>query len=251
MTYRNLILFFTLILLCFLRVTPAMAEELGLSDKALEAGKDAKQIIVFTRFLSSKSKEATGIQVVVGTWKTREDWKTPPEPIQEDIKIYYEMNVYEKNKAGLWKRVVYSPHCAGLDNLDGLEGVFHLVAASGINPNPGNISAYKLLNASHYWCEDPQSPYFHKFVSTDNHNDFDIQRSKRINDFPEEFAYSLIIRSNADTKSISGTTLLLQCEGKGGSYEHMGGIAISEKDMYSLLRHLKKNSVIVIEEKQR
>ena len=246
---KNNVFFFILIALCLLTVIPSKADELKLSDNALEAGKNAKQIIVFTRFVNLKNEEPSR-EVKIKTWKTKEDWLKKPEPVQEDFAINYEMDVYEKNKAGLWKRVIYSSCCDGMKNLNDLEGVFNYITASEINQNPGKTSAYIQLNDTYYWCEDPQSPYFYQFVSTRKHNDFDIKKSKSISDFPDEFAYSLIIRSAADTKSISGTTLLLQCKGKGDSYEHMGGIAIMEDDMHALLRHLKKNSVIVIEEKQ-
>ena len=54
MIYKNnigFIRFFLLIVLCALTAMSATADSLGLSDKVLEAAKDAKQIIVFTRFL--------------------------------------------------------------------------------------------------------------------------------------------------------------------------------------------------------
>lgn len=71
-------------------------------------------------------------------------------------------------------------------------------------------------------------------------------KSKRVSDFPEEFAYSLIIHSTSDTKSMSGTTLLLQCNGKNASDKNVDGIAIPKADMYSILRHLKKDCIIII-----
>lgn len=250
--YKNNVWFirvFMLIILLSLTTTPATADSLGLSDKVLEAAKNAKQIIVFTRFLTRA--EPKGMEVTIRTWRTAEDWQKKPESENKTDFIYYEMNVYEKNKSGEWRRIMYAPSCVAGKNAGDLEGVFHIIKASGIQESPGNVSGYLKLDDTYYWCEDSQSQYFNQFISTRKYKNFDIRKSKHVSDFPEEFAYSLIIRSTTNTKSTSDTTLLLQCKGNNASYENMTGIAIPQADMYSLLRHLKKDCIIVITEEYR
>ena len=254
MIYKNnigFIRFFLLIVLCALTAMPATADSLGLSYKVLEAAKDAKQIIVFTRFLTRAAPK--GMEVTIRTWRTAEDWLKKPESEKKSDFIYYDMmNVYErKNLSDEWKRIIFSPNCIGDKNLSGLGGVFRLIKASGIKENPGNIPGYLKLDDTYYWCEDPQSQYFNQFISTHKYKNFNIGKGKHVSDFPEEFAYSLIIRSTTNTKSASDTTLLLQCQGKNASYEDMTGIAIPQADMYSLLRHLKKDCIIIITEEYR
>ena len=145
---------FMLIVMCALTYIPTNADSSGLSDKVLDAAKNAEQIIVFTRFLTPV-KPKGGMEVTIGRWHTKEDWQKKPEAEKEPDFICYEMNVYKrKNLSDEWKRIIFSPSCIAGKNLSGLEGSFRFIKASGIKKNPGKVSGYIKLDDSYYLCEN-------------------------------------------------------------------------------------------------
>ena len=241
-----------LIVMCvLLTAIPAAANSLLLSDKALEkALRNTKQVIIFNKSQTVIDAELKGDgyfadaerKIFVTTWKTSEDWKKEYKTVN-----FYDMNVYEKNKSGEWKRIMYAPSCVAGKNTDDLEGVFHCIKAFGVNKILNYPIDYTLLDETYYWCEDPQSPHFNQLVSISKYRDFDIKKSKWIHEFPNEYAYCLVIEKDDEIKSDSTKTLFLQCRDENSSYEHTGSIAIPQKNMQSLFKRLKKNSVIIIE----
>ena len=254
MMYKNnawFIRVFMLIILCALTATPAIATPSDISDKALEKVlRNTKQVIIFNKSQTLTYAELKGDgyfadaerKIFVTTWKTSEDWKKEYKTVN-----FYDMNVYEKNKSGEWRRIMYAPSCVAGKNVDDLEGVFHCTKAFGVNKILNYPIDYTLLDETYYWCEDPQSPHFNQLVSISKYRDFDIKKSKWIHEFPNEYAYCLVIEKDDEIKSDSTKTLFLQCRDENSSYEHTGSIAIPQKNMQSLFKRLKKNSVIIIE----
>ncbi|MCR4818796.1 MAG: hypothetical protein K5841_07565 [Fretibacterium sp.] len=160
--------------------------------------------------------------------------------------------MYEKDGSGDWKQVISTKAYIGKKGLGKMKegdwktpaGVFHFTEAFGIADDPGCPIGYTRVDDTHYWCGDSNSPYYNRFVSTRDHDDFDKKQSEHIIDYKLAYPYVLNISYNEEGEPGRGSAIFLHCQTK--NHYTAGCVAIPKKVMVDVMRRVKEDCVIVI-----
>ena len=124
-------------------------------------------------------------------------------------------------------------------------GIYHFTKAFGIAPDPGSTLPYTQVDATHYWVGDSASPLYNTFVSTREHDNFSKKESEQIVAYTMPYQYVLNISYNESRKPHLGSAIFLHCYSK-NPYT-AGCVAVPESMMVTILRNLKADCVIVID----
>ena len=161
---------------------------------------------------------------------------------------------YEKNSEGQWDEIISCPAYIGKKGWGKTRegdsktprGVFNFTMAFGINDDPGCKIGYTKVDETHYWVGDSNSEKYNQFVSTREYKDFNKKDSEHIIDYDLAYKYCLNISYNEDGTPGKGSAIFLHCYTKN---KFTGGcVAIPQEKMIEVLRHLKNNCVIVMDE---
>lgn len=124
-------------------------------------------------------------------------------------------------------------------------GVYTFTMAFGILEDPGCAMGYTQVDDSHYWDGDSKSERYNQFVSTRDYDDFNRKDSEHIIDYTLAYKYCLNISYNLDGEPNKGSAIFLHCQTKN---KFTGGcVAIPERDMREVLRHVKEGCVVVMD----
>ena len=161
---------------------------------------------------------------------------------------------FEKNSEGQWDEIISCPAYIGKKGWGKTRegdsktprGVFNFTMAFGINDDPGCKIGYTKVDETHYWVGDSNSEKYNQFVSTREYKDFNKKDSEHIIDYDLAYKYCLNISYNEDGTPGKGSAIFLHCYTKN---KFTGGcVAIPQEKMIEVLRHLKNNCVIVMDE---
>jgi len=162
-----------------------------------------------------------------------------------------EVSLHEKDDKGIWKEVLSTEADIGRNGIgktkegDGKTptGVYNFTFAFGIKDNPGTNFEYVEVDDSHYWVDDSSSKYYNQFVSIkDVEKDWDS--AEHIMSAEESYHYVLATDYNAKCEPGVGSAIFMHCTPTGGA----GCIAISEESMVDILRSIKQDCVLIIDD---
>jgi Uncharacterized protein conserved in bacteria len=161
------------------------------------------------------------------------------------------VSYYEKDGNGKWKKQFSVNGEVGLRGISYHKkegdkktpaGLFTFTVAFGIKPDPGAKLAYRKVTEYDYWIDDPNSPYYNLWVNSKEIPG--TYTSEHLIDCNPSYHYSININSNPKCKKGQGSAVFLHCtSGKKGTY---GCVAIPEKYMKILLKHLDQSARILI-----
>lgn len=161
---------------------------------------------------------------------------------------------YEKNSDGEWEEIISCPAYIGKKGWGKTKegdaktprGVYRFTMAFGINEDPGSSIGYTQVDESHYWVGDSNSEKYNQFVSTRDYKNFSKKDSEHIIDYDLAYKYCLNISWNEDGTPGKGSAIFLHCYTKN---KFTGGcVAIPEKKMFEVLRHVKDGCVVIMDE---
>ena len=161
---------------------------------------------------------------------------------------------YEKDCEGEWQEIISCPAYIGKKGWGKTRegdsktprGVYRFTMAFGINDDPGCDIGYTKVDETHYWVGDSNSEKYNQFVSTRDYKNFNKKDSEHIIDYKLAYKYCLNISWNEDGTPGKGSAIFLHCQTKN---KFTGGcVAIPEKKMVEVLRRVKNNCVIVMDE---
>ncbi|MBR1487030.1 MAG: L,D-transpeptidase family protein, partial [Synergistaceae bacterium] len=116
----------------------------------------------------------------------------------------------------------------------------------GINDDPGCEIGYTKVDGTHYWVGDSKSEKYNQFVSTRDYENFNKKDSEHIIDYDLAYKYCLNISYNEDGTPGKGSAIFLHCYTKN---KFTGGcVAIPEEKMREVLKLVKNNCVVVMDE---
>ena len=160
--------------------------------------------------------------------------------------------MYEKDENGEWQQVISTKAYIGKKGLGKTKegdmktpvGVFYFTEAFGIAEDPGCNIGYTQVDDTHYWCGDSNSPYYNRFVSTRDYNDFNKKESEHIIDYKLAYPYVLNISYNDEGTPGRGSAIFLHCQTKN---HYTGGcVAIPKDVMVEVMQRVKGDCAVVI-----
>ncbi|MBQ9437902.1 MAG: L,D-transpeptidase family protein [Lachnospiraceae bacterium] len=169
-----------------------------------------------------------------------------------------EFGLYEKNGAGQWGEVFAVPAYVGKNGLNPNRhqgdkttptGIYHFTMAFGIADDPGCPIGYTKVNEYHYWAGNSDSPYYNRFVSILETQDFDPKDSEHLIDYTIPYQYCLNISFNEEQTPDRGAAIFLHCYSK-NKYT-AGCVAIPNERMKALLQRIRSDCLIIIDTKER
>ena len=207
------------------KCTPSEAEShvyVELPDQALEAAKEANQIIT----VEFVPKTGRGL-----------------------------LSFYQKTEEGRWFLQIDSARAAmGKAGIGKTkegdkktpEGTYNLTQPFGILDDPGTmLEGYVKVTEDHYWCCNPRSAYYNQLVDAIEKTDFKPIRGMDEKLFNvSDYQYAIFIDYNAECTPKLGSAIFLHC--KAAKSTTSGCIAIDFELMEFLLKTLKPGAKIVI-----
>lgn len=165
-----------------------------------------------------------------------------------------EFSMHEKGTDGQWRQVLSASAYIGKKGWgkkkegDGKTpvGVFHFTMAFGINADPGCPIGYTQVDETHYWNGDSNSPSYNQFVSTRDDDKFNKKESEHIIDYTLAYPYVLNISYNEEGTPGLGSAIFLHCYTK--NHFTGGCVAIPEKVMIEVLKRVKEDCVVVMDQ---
>ena len=123
-------------------------------------------------------------------------------------------------------------------------GIYTLSIAFGVKDKPeGTLLPYTKVNDSYYWVDDPYSPYYNKFLSTNNVV-ADWNSAEQISKYPIPYAYVIAIDYNLACTPNAGSAIFFHCSNGSPT---LGCVSIPEDNMIFVLQHIHSGCVIVID----
>ena len=161
---------------------------------------------------------------------------------------------YEKGEDGVWSPLV--ENLAGHTGRNGVRGeekregdlctpagLFPLVGAFGVEPDPGCHMYYRQATADSYWVDDPDSIYYNRWREGTENKDWNS--AEHLVDYPQQYAYAVIIGYNmAPMVPGKGCAIFFHC----GTGPTAGCVSVPREDLLSILLWLEeeKSPEIVI-----
>lgn len=122
-------------------------------------------------------------------------------------------------------------------------GVYNITMAFGRKKSPGTAGiSYTKLNKYHYWSTEKET--YNTFVDVRTLNRKQMDGEHLIN-YDPWYNYSLAIDYNKKCTYLKGSAIFLHCVGGGRTYT-MGCIAVSEKNMKTIVKNTTTHTKICI-----
>ena len=122
-------------------------------------------------------------------------------------------------------------------------GIYNITMAFGRKKSPGTAGiSYTKLNKYHYWSTEKET--YNTFVDVRTLGRKQMDGEHLIN-YDPWYNYSLAIDYNKKCTYLKGSAIFLHCVGGGRTYT-MGCIAISEKNMKTIVKDTTKHTKICI-----
>ncbi|MBP3325623.1 MAG: L,D-transpeptidase family protein [Coprococcus sp.] len=124
-------------------------------------------------------------------------------------------------------------------------GTYHFNYAFGIKTDPGCSIKYTKVDDSYYLVDDSASKYYNKFVSTDNVI-CDWNSAEHITSIGAAYHYVLSVDYNKSCKKGLGSGIFLHCS---TGRPTAGCISVPEKYMKKIMKRVKPNCLIIIDDR--
>lgn len=162
------------------------------------------------------------------------------------------VTMHEKNSDGIWEEIMNTTGFVGKNGVGKASesdtktpaGNFGFSAAFGINANPGTTMDYIHVDDTYYWVDDSSSPYYNRFVTTNDVSPENWNSAEHIVDYPDAYGYVLAIDYNSDCVPNAGSAIFLHCS---NGTPTLGCVSIPAGDMVFVLTHIKKGCRILID----
>ena len=163
------------------------------------------------------------------------------------------IKLFEKtveNGKTVWTETLDCPGIIGLNGLGKTKegdnktpiGDFGITTAFGIKENPGTVLPYLDVDEDTYCCGDEN--FYNQMIDISEHP-HDCSDGEHIIDYSPEYNYGIFIDYNKECTPGLGSGIFLHCT---GANTYTGGcIAVSEKDMVTILKALDENARIIID----
>lgn len=126
-------------------------------------------------------------------------------------------------------------------------GEFNLGIVMGIYPEneveKSNEIIYKKITDKMYWVDDPESNYYNKLVKDISLKDWNS--AEHLVDYKVQYEYLIEIKTNLKNIKGKGSAIFLHCS-NGNNTD--GCIAVDKEIMKKLIKHIDKNTKVVIKE---
>lgn len=120
-------------------------------------------------------------------------------------------------------------------------GLYGLGIAFGNKSDPGSALEYRVVTEDDYWVSDSTSPLYNTWVS--GTEGFDTKQSEHLIDYPEAYAYGIVIGYNTE-KPVpnAGSAIFFHC----GTRPTAGCVSTEEASVINILKWLKPGAKILI-----
>ena len=163
------------------------------------------------------------------------------------------IKMFEKtaeNGRTVWTETLSCPGFIGLEGLGKTKegdnktpiGDFGITTAFGIKVNPGTALPYIDVDENTYCCADAN--FYNQIIDISEHP-HDCTDGEHIIDYSPQYNYGIFIDYNKECTPGLGSGIFLHCT---GANTYTGGcVAVSEKDMVTILKALDENARIIID----
>ena len=200
---------------------------------------------------ASKAPPATG------KWKNLLNKYRNDSKVNQVVFVRYDgrnnttLTLYRKNKDKLWYQQLHCKAYVGQNGIDKKKegdrrtptGTYTLEKPFGILKDPGSKMKYTRINRNLYWCGDKK--FYNKMIDIRKHPH--KCRGEHLINYTKQYAYSMNISYNKKGTYGKGSAIFLHCYGY-NNYT-LGCIAVSKKNMKTLLKKVGKNTKICIYKK--
>lgn len=172
--------------------------------------------------------QATGVHAVVSAWaRYGDEWV---EEFRTEDGWVGRNGVTDQKKEGDGKTPV---------------GVYEMRRAFGIASKPETAFPYHLVVEGDEWVDDALSPFYNQFVPATAPVERTWNSSEKLNHYPVEYAYALVIEYNTDSAIHgAGSGIFFHCS---SNKPTSGCVSVPEDFMVRLLMFLQPGDKIVIE----
>lgn len=210
-------------------------------------------------YFNRKGQMQTGWQKISGSWyyfKSAGSLHTTMK-VKQFVLVRASRNrakVYllKQSRGGKWKQQVSANGYVGRNGITAKKregdrktpkGIYTLGRIFGVSRNPGTTLPYTKLNSSHYWVDDPASPYYNQFVSTRTVRK-NWNSAEHLISYTTAYAYAVAVDYNTAGTPGKGSAIFLHCSTGGPT---AGCIAVPRKSMIRILRRLEAGAKIHIQ----
>ena len=128
-------------------------------------------------------------------------------------------------------------------------GTWTIKEAYGIKENPGSLLPYTQINDDMYWCATGNhGTKYNQLIYKSDEPEADYSEDEHLMDYPIRYAYLIDLGYNEACVPYAGNAIFLHCwkEEEGTPIPTGGCVAISEKNMITILQTLKPGSTVTI-----
>ncbi len=168
-----------------------------------------------------------------------------------------QLSMHESDENGLWHVLLSAPAFIGENGIDKEaegdgktpRGAFRPGCAFGIEADPGCTMPYHELTEFDYWSGDINCRY-NRMADVRSCPELDTSVCEHLADFSPYYNYCLDIGYNTEGVPGMGCAIFLHCADPGRPYT-AGCIAIPESDMITVIRCVREDCLIVIDDLER
>lgn len=211
-------------------------------------------------YLNTKTDRLIFVKYKGGSKATVEMWKKVSERVEMPVRNAAAQKTEETSEdtgyrlEKRWKKIVSCKAYIGQNGLNKKKqgdrktpmGIYNITMAFGRKKSPGTAGiSYTKLKRYHYWSAEKTT--YNKFI--------DVRKLGRkrmggehLIDYNPWYNYALAIDYNKKCTYLKGSAIFLHCVGGGRTYT-MGCIAVSEKNMKTIVKNTTKRTKICIYKK--
>lgn len=125
-------------------------------------------------------------------------------------------------------------------------GAFKLGVVFGMHSkiNIDESLRYIPINKNLYWIDDTNSKFYNRLVDIEK-DEKDWKSGEHLIDYKKQYDYAIEILANPENEKGKGSAIFLHCSNKSPT---LGCIAIKKRKLIKILKHINKNTKIVIEQ---
>ncbi len=155
--------------------------------------------------------------------------------------------LYEKEGL-LWKTVWSGEGYVGRNGIgkqkegDGKtpSGIYTVLQAFGICPDPGSRIPYLQITENHYWCT--KGKYYNRLI---DQNRCPLKcAGEHLIEYKDLYDYGLFLDYNKECRQGRGSAIFMHCKGERNSTA--GCIAVPKRHMKKIIKRIEKNTKICI-----
>ena len=204
-------------------------------------------------YLDTKTDRLIFVKYKGGSDATVEMWKKTSVPISTDVMTTTETTEQptDSQYEYMWEKIISCKASVGQNGINKKKqgdrktpvGIYNITMAFGRKKSPGTAGiAYTKVNQYHYWSTEKAT--YNTFIDVRTLGRTQMDGEHLINYNPW-YNYSLALDYNKKCTYLKGSAIFLHCVG-GGRTSTMGCIAISQKNMKSIVKNTTQHTKICI-----